>query len=405
MHARNRKTGKKSSDRDICVLFLDEYQAAARRTDQNRAKGLEGLAFPLLGLFGEVGTLLSALKKKQRDRNSYVGYSDAVIEEFGDVLWYFSNIASRASLNLSVLAQLVSRNLQDWGGVEVQHLAAFRDLQRAKDKHGSPDSPEFENAVIVLAGKVGLLLNDFSLGRVAKNRDVLSAQLVEIFRALIRAANLADVDLQTAAARNIDKINSRWPKARIYAPLFDQDFPPSEQLPRKIAIHINEEQVRGKLQVVQRWRGVKLGSSLTDNKKSPDDYRFHDVFHLAYAAILGWSPVIRALLKAKRKSQPEIDETQDGARAILIEEGVSTFIFHHALRLNCFTSIRSLDYPLLKTVQDFVRGFEVDQRPLWQWEKAILDGFGVFRQLRAERRGTVVADLVKHSITFKHTSK
>src|SRR6266542_765854 len=105
MHARNRKTGKKSSERDIRVLFLDEYQAAARRTDQNRAKGLEGLAFPLLGLFGEVGTLLSALKKKQRDRNSYVGYSDAVIEEFGDVLWYFSNIASRASLRMSEIAR------------------------------------------------------------------------------------------------------------------------------------------------------------------------------------------------------------------------------------------------------------------------------------------------------------
>ncbi len=86
-------------------IFLDDYQEAAARTDQNRRGGMEGLAFPLLGLFGEVGTLLSALKKKQRDRNSYVGYSEAVIEEFGDVLWYFSNIASRASLRMSEIAR------------------------------------------------------------------------------------------------------------------------------------------------------------------------------------------------------------------------------------------------------------------------------------------------------------
>lgn len=59
-------------------------------------------------------------------------------------------------------------------------------------------------------------------------------------------------------------------------------------------------------------------------------YRFHDVFHLAYAAVLGWSPVLRALLKCKRKSHPWLDENQDGARAILIEEGISTFVFNHA---------------------------------------------------------------------------
>src|SRR4051812_10694269 len=99
-------------------VTLNDYQLIARQTDQNRQSGLDGLAFPLLGLFGEVGTLLSALKKKQRDQESFIGYTDAVIDEFGDVLWYFSNIASRASLNLSVLAQRAFRGLQDWDEVE-----------------------------------------------------------------------------------------------------------------------------------------------------------------------------------------------------------------------------------------------------------------------------------------------
>jgi NTP pyrophosphatase (non-canonical NTP hydrolase) len=380
---------------------LNQYQDSARATDQNQSGGLRGLAFPLLGLFGEVGTLLSALKKKQRDKDSFVGYSDAVIEEFGDVLWYFANIASRAGLNLSVLAQLVFRDLADWDQVEVHHFATFGDIQGRRDPTGSANSPEFEAAVIALAGKTGLLLNDFSVGRIANNRDALSAHLVEIFRALIRAADVADVDLEMAAHRNLEKINSRWPTSRSYCSLFDEAFRASEQLPRKIEIEMVEEEIRRKVQVVQRLRGVKLGSSLTDNKLASDDYRFHDVFHLAYAAILGWSPVIRALLKVKRKSQPQVDEAQDGARAILIEEGVSTFIFHHALRLNYFSAVTMLDYPLLKTVQDFVRGFEVDQCPLWQWEEAILEGFRVFRRLRIARRGIVVADLEKRSIRFK----
>jgi hypothetical protein len=131
-----------------------------------------------------------------------------------------------------------------------------------------------------------------------------------------------------------------------------------------------------------------------------DDYRFHDVFHLAYVAILGWSPVLRGLFKLKRKSQPKVDEAQDGARAILIEEGISTLIFHRATRLKHFESITSLDYSLLKLIPEFVNGYEVEACPLWQWEQAILEGFSVFRKLRLHRRGIVTADLTTRSITF-----
>jgi len=369
-------------------IFLNGYQEAAARTDQNPLGGTDGLAFPLLGLFGEVGTLLSALKKKQRDKDSYFGYSEAVVEEFGDVLWYLSNVASRASLKLSDFAQQMFDSTSTTNGLR-------------QNQTRSADSPEFEAALIALAGKAGLLLNEFSGGSIAENRDLLSSHLSKIFSALVHAATIADVDLEQAADNNIRKINSRWPRTRQYAPLFDSEFSESEQLPRKIEMHIVETGVGGKTCVIQLCNGVEIGSRLTDNKIVEDDYRFHDVFHLAYAAVLGWSPCLRALLRVKRKSKPEVDEAQDGARAILIEEGVATLVFHHALRLNYFAALKSLDYPLLKQVRDFVTGYEVDRCPLWQWEEAILDGFEVFRKLRSHRRGIVVADLLERSIKFK----
>src|SRR6266481_3278152 len=65
---------------------LDEYQQFTTRTDRNERAGTEGLGFVLLGLFGEVGSLLSALKKKQRDKDAYLLYHDAVMEELGDAL-------------------------------------------------------------------------------------------------------------------------------------------------------------------------------------------------------------------------------------------------------------------------------------------------------------------------------
>jgi hypothetical protein len=183
--------------------------------------------------------------------------------------------------------------------------------------------------------------------------------------------------------------------------LFDEADDPEEQLPRRIELDIRERGSTGRKYVRLRCNGVNIGDRLTDNKADQDDYRFHDVFHLAYGAILGWSPVIRALFKTKRKSNGNLDETQDGARATLVEEGISTWIFSYAVKLNYFASISSLDYPLLKTIHAQVQGYEVQSCPLWLWEKAILDGFAVFRCLREAREGIVVADMIERSISFK----
>jgi len=153
--------------------------------------------------------------------------------------------------------------------------------------------------------------------------------------------------------------------------------------------------------VAQKSGGILLGDRLTDNHLPEDDYRFHDVFHLAYAAILGWSPTTRALLKIKRKSLPKVDENEDGARANLIEEGLATWIFETAKRHQFFVKTPQLGLDLLKAVKSFVRGYEADQLPLWLWERAILEGYAVFRQLQVHRRGIVTADLSQREVRFE----
>ena len=203
-----------------------------------------------------------------------------------------------------------------------------------------------------------------------------------------------------AARRNVIKTFGRWPIKLTYLPLYDEGSGQDEQLPRRIAMQFVETKVGGKKYVLQKCNGVNIGDRLTDNKLEPDDYRFHDVFHLAYAAILGWSPVLRALFKVKRKSRPEIDENQDGARAILIEEGIATWIFNHGVRHSNFRKVKTLDYSLLKAVRELVKGYEVENRPLWQWERAILEGWRIFREMKKHRGGTVTADLTNHTIRF-----
>lgn len=386
---------------ESCPVTMTQYQEFTRQTDQNKKTGYAGFMLPFLGIYGEVGSLLSELKKKQRDADSYVGYADSVMEELGDVLWYFTNIADRAGLTVDIIAQRMSREIEDWDEVGDYHFGCFGDIQSYREHTGPLSGEKVEQGAINLAAKVGSLLNDASLGRLEGNRDVLSAHLVEILRAIIQVADDADVSLQDAAERNVAKATSRWPIKREYTPLFDEKYDVDEQLPRRIVMSIEEKVFDGKAFVIQKCNGIKVGDRLTDNKAEQDDYRFHDAFHLAYAAILGWSPVVRALFKLKRKSDPKIDENEDGARAILIEEGVATWIFNHGAKLNNFASIRGLDYHLLKAIKELVSGYEVQNCPLWMWEEAILEGFTVFRFLQKHRKGLVIADLKTRRITVE----
>ena len=151
---------------------------------------------------------------------------------------------------------------------------------------------------------------------------------------------------------------------------------------------------------------VTIGDRLTDNAMTADDYRFHDVFHFAYVAVLSWSPVVRSLLRLKRKSDPKIDEAQDGARATLIEEGVTTWIFGQAVELGLFVGMNRGDLPfnLLKHVRQFVAGYEAEHCPLWLWEEAILEGYAAFRFLRQHRRGRIHIDMNNHRLTTEKLS-
>ena len=386
------------------LIGLDEFQEWTTRTDRNQRSGVEGLGFVLLGLFGEVGSLLSELKKKQRDQDSYIAYHDSVIEELGDVLWYFANAAHRVGLPLSTIAARVPAKLGDWDyrGKATRH--GFVDLQMPQAELTGPVASDLvERRLLTLAGKVGLLLDHYAAGTLNTNGDAFTADIVELFRVLLASADDAAVSLNEAARLNVEKTFGRWPTERTWPPSYDAGADPDEQLPSRIEMRFVEKTTKdGRTYVLQQCKGINIGDRLTDNRIPGDNYRFHDVFHLAYAAILGWSPVLRALFKVKRKSDPVLDENQDGARAILIEEGIATWIFNHGVRNHDFRAVKSLDYSLLKAVRELVKGFEVEDRPLWQWELAIFEGFRMFREITKpeHRGGTVVADLINHTIEF-----
>lgn len=387
----------------IQVLTLAAYQEAALRTDRfkNDAISIDQLRY---GLFGEVGSLLAAVKKYNRDTAAPSEHESAE-EELGDALWYLTALVQREGLSLEAVGEATI--------LELQHQLHVKETKRANDgitfteidgllafqgKH----LPEPKDVMLYrLATQSSALFTEHAVDRESVTKFSIDVY-AEILATLSMLAAKFALTMAHVAEFNIAKTQSRWPADFSYREPFDAKAPPFEQLPRDFTIKFIRRPIRGKEYIVQQLDGVNIGDPLTDNRADSDGYRYHDVFHLAYIAHLGWSPVVRGLLKLKRKSDPDVDENQDGARAMIIEEGIATWIFNYARDRHYFAKVEpgKLDYALLKQVKMMVSGYEVDACPLWQWEKAILDGFAIFRALVEAKEGIVKVNMKEHSIQF-----
>lgn len=70
-----------------------EYQQFQKTTEINTFD----LKYMAIGLAGEVGEVLNEIKKLERDDNNILTQQrkSKIIEEMGDVMWYFTGILNR----------------------------------------------------------------------------------------------------------------------------------------------------------------------------------------------------------------------------------------------------------------------------------------------------------------------
>lgn len=285
-----------------------EYQKNAEMTNQVHVKDeyIKSI-IPFLGVIGEIGSLVSQLKIKLRDGDSYLPFKEKLSEEIGDVLWYISTIATQN-----------------------------------------------------------------------------------------------DLDLNEIAIKNIEKIKDRFLSTEIEYIDFDENFPSEEKLPDEFEINFESFQENGKekVRIINKETQFQIADVLTDNSYFDDGYRYHDIFHFGYLAILGWSPVLRKQLCKKRKSNPIIDENEDGQRAQIIEELVSLFIYSHAEEHDLLKYIKTVDSGIIKRVKEFVSKLEVRKCSGKQWEQAILNSYEIFNKLREYKGGRVLVSKKNRSLTY-----
>nr|VFJ54398.1 MAG: hypothetical protein BECKFW1821A_GA0114235_104723 [Candidatus Kentron sp. FW] len=280
--------------------LLHEYTKAVAPTDR---LPLDNLRPVLMGLFGEVGGIMAAAKKSYREGKAFAEYRNAMEEEFGDTLWYLTALCRRSGLDV--------REVFPVGTYTEEH----REIA-AKNPHSEATVDE---ALFALGEAAGTLL------QISKPDEDMREPLRQFANRYLLALQAMGVSFPRIVDANIAKVRGRFLEPeQDQLPSFDEAFPEEERLPAHFEIKIMQ---RKSGRSYMQWNGVFIGDPLTDNISNPDGYRFHDVFHLANAAILHWSPTFRALIKQKRKSDPKIDEAQDGGRAIVVEEGLARLHF------------------------------------------------------------------------------
>ncbi len=229
-------------------------------------------------------------------------------------------------------------------------------------------------------------------------KEEIATELGDVLWYLAEIANLYGLNLSEIARHNLEKTEFLFKGDDVE---YDDKAPEDQKLPRRASVEFLDSDNKAVITV----DNVCFGDPLDDNAHDRDDYRFHDIFHLAYMARLGWSPVIRKLLGRKRRYNSDIDRVEDGARAIFLEEGISVFVFNQNSRtpegVSAFSDRRNIPFNVLSTIKAMTKGVEVGSRDISAWRDAIAMGFRIFDQIVQHGGGKVIVDLDKRKLTFQ----
>jgi hypothetical protein len=284
-----------------------------------------------------------------------------------------------------------------------QELAAATDIEGVSDDKMIP--------LLGLGGEIGALIAEFKKkirpdGQGYVDFDnVVQVELGDILWYLAALARRIDTPLSQIAHQNLVKTRRRWIASNGPPEIaFDVGVPEDQRIPRQFdAVFTTETDSEGLVRCNLRFESEELGDPIDDNSRHEDHYRFHDVFHIAHAAVLGWSPVLRLLIRRKRGYDPDTDRVEDGARAIATEEAVTAMVFELAKAWNYFDGATNVDDGILNAVFAVTSRLEGGSLPGAQWERAILAGYGVWRDLRKQNGGRVIVDLDTASIRYAPT--
>lgn len=291
-------------------------------------------------------------------------------------------------------------------------LDEYQKLASTTDQYPTDGARGEAISLFGLIGEIGSLLTTFK--KRLRDKEAyrsfhadLREEMGDVLWYLANLSKKYHLSLNDIAQFNLEKTRHLWSAENLggesYS-LYDGSYSSAQQLPRTIEVKFVEtDEVSAAGYKILRVYvdGKSIGDPLTDNAYIDDGYRYHDVFHLAYAATLGWSPVLRQINSCKRKDNLDVDEIEDGARAKFTEEFISLYVYNYARDHNFLEGTDHVDTDILRIIKSLVRGFEVENRSAFEWRAAIIKGFEMFRMLRDNSGGVIEINLQQRSIKYR----
>ncbi|MCY4136400.1 MAG: hypothetical protein OXG30_16035 [bacterium] len=298
------------------------------------------------------------------------------------------------------------------------------DLNEYKQRSAETDQMDDQEeavkiALFGIAGEAGSVVSEAKRWSRDKGlsqglEENMKEELGDLLWYMASLARRLNIDLDEVMEENLKKTRELWSSDIGAVPEYDDHDFPKQKFLRIMEVKFVEE-YNGQMAIVRmepqgelarraqeerdRKEGInQLGDDLDDNSSIDDGYRYHDIIHLAHATVLGWSPVLRALMGAQRRNVEDKDRVEDGARAKAIEEGLAAFVFNYLEPYDY--AVGHIDWNLLKHVRRTVMDLEVSTQPVAAWRNAYRQAFTIFSQLRDNKGGLVKCDLDKRELTF-----
>jgi NTP pyrophosphatase (non-canonical NTP hydrolase) len=178
-------------------------------------------------------------------------------------------------------------------------LDEFQRIAQETDQKPGADDAALVVPLLGLVGEAATLQTEFKKrlrdgDAHARFSEQVGEELGDVLWYVANIAYKVGLSLNDIAEKTLYKTRARWLDNRQPRELFDAAYPMHEQLPREFEYTFAYKTISGSEKVVLLDKdGSQVGDPLTDNANRDDGYRFHDVLHLAHAAVLGWSPVLR----------------------------------------------------------------------------------------------------------------
>lgn len=411
--------------------------------DQSEDSQLAHELVPMLGLGGHVGELLSTHKSFLCDSLAPESNRAGVARALGLILRHVARIAhlndiELAHVGLSNLNKVDARarTLGYQGIDEIPRvaenltMATYQDLAAQTDQGitAGLDPLSLSVPILGLEGEAGTLLVEMKKryrrdSKVSDWAAFVNTELGDLLWYVASVARHLGLDLDDVVEEDLRRL-ARSALAAPDGASLDSGFPETERFPRLLHLRFHDRVVDGtptaSMTLIEVWPnvfpdgpvprgpgkvqgyrlGAALGDDVNDNSRRADDYRFHDAVHLGFLAVLGWSPNLRSLMNLKRKSDPMVDDSEDGARAVFAEEGLAAILAKQASSNRFFETPNLVPEASLDLIAAVVDDLEVRDLPYRLWRDAISQGFSVLRKLAEAGGGYVLADLDARTLQY-----